>query len=77
MNDKWDRLFAVSGEKHQTYCRLVNFWQAYNDAKGCVTGVLDEVNPHMVQIMTFGSQSEVKKALDCHKVHDDTCMLLV
>ena len=68
VNQAWDQLTALLGQKHHHYSGVANLWQQYNDAKQGVARVLEDVQPLVEQEMMFKTQPEVKKALDQHKV---------
>ncbi|KAL3874933.1 hypothetical protein ACJMK2_037885 [Sinanodonta woodiana] len=67
VNDAWDTVQALLGEKHQQYSSVASMWQQYMDAKQGVVRVLEDVQPLVEQDIAFSSQPDVKKALDQHK----------
>ena len=68
VNESWDGVQALLGDKLQHYSGVANAWQQYNDLKQGVVKTLDDVAPLANADITFSSQPEVKKALDQHKV---------
>lgn len=72
VNEAWDGVQGMLGEKLQHYSTVANLWQQYNDTKQGVLRTLDDVDPLVQQDIAFKSQAEVKKALDQHKVRSCT-----
>lgn len=68
VNESWDGVQALLGDKLQYYSGVANAWQQYNDMKQGVMKTLDDVAPLANADITFTSQPDVKKALDQHKV---------
>lgn len=68
VNESWDSVQALLGDKLQYYTSVANAWQQYNDLKQGVQKTLDDVAPLVESDIVFSSQPEVKKALDQHKV---------
>ena len=68
VNESWDGVQGMLGEKLQQYQAVAGLWQQYNDTKQGVLRTLDDVDPLVQQDIAFTSQPEVKKSLDQHKV---------
>lgn len=68
VNESWDGVQALLGDKLQYYSGVANAWQQYNDLKSGVVKTLDDVAPLAKADVSFTSQPDVKKALDQHKV---------
>ena len=71
VNESWDGIQALLGDKLQYYTSVANAWQQYNDLKQGVVRTLDDVAPLVEADIAFSTQPEVKKALDQHKVTFD------
>ncbi|ESO86156.1 hypothetical protein LOTGIDRAFT_167389 [Lottia gigantea] len=67
VNEAWDRVQSLLGDKHQTYTSYVNLWMQYNDAKSGVNHVLDDIDPVVRQDIAFNNPDDVKKSLDQHR----------
>ena len=68
VNEAWDGVQGMLGEKLQQYSTAANLWQQYNDTKEGVVRTLEGVDPIVQQDIAFTSQPDVKKSLDQHKV---------
>lgn len=68
VNESWDGVQALLGDKLQYYSGVANAWQQYNDLKQGVVKTLDDVAPLANADIAYTSQPNVKKALDQHKV---------
>ena len=68
VNEAWDGVQGMLGEKLQQYSTVANLWQQYNDTKQGVVRTLEDIDPLVQQDIAFTSQPEVKKSLDQHKV---------
>ena len=68
VNEAWDGVQGMLGEKLQQYSTVANLWQQYNDTKQGVVRTLDDVDPLVQQDIAFTTQADVKKSLDQHKV---------
>ena len=68
VNEAWDGVQGMLGEKLQQYQGVAGLWQQYNDTKQGVVRTLEDVDPLVNQDIAFTSQPDVKKSLDQHKV---------
>ena len=68
VNQAWEGVQGVLGERQQVYSSVANLWQQYNDSKQGVSRVLSDVEPLVDQDIAFSDQKALKKCLDQHKV---------
>jgi len=68
VNESWDGVQALLGDKLNYYNGVANAWQQYNDLKQGVSRTLEDVAPLVEADIVFSTQPEVKKSLDQHKV---------